>query len=215
MSTLDAEQLKTFAREMSKACGAPIISDSELGLFRNIVKRAIEKKLGSFSSLLPSVRPCCFPIFGKPVIVLPFVIGSKSYSLDYQMDVIIHEAQHAFDIREYLEKYKEEKGIHWLKNYFASENFRCWAEGTPCTAESEVGYFLTNGYKVPVISPSSYVLLGTQGIRLFNAGVEQRASAVIEQDEGWIPTQESARVAIRLLRGFGINGKGTGATAEV
>ena len=191
-------QLKAFSATMAKECNVTIVNRSQIGwvakMFRKYVLRAASKYVPDLSSAL---RPCYIRVFRKDFVILTFDVGCELVNWVNQIRVITHECQHKFDVVDYMRQHGK-RATNWLRNYFADDTFRAWAEGGPCTAGAEIKYHMIGSYQDPVCDFDAYLIDDEPARRLFRRGCETRRESVLSQGDEWKPTQKAARIAIEV-----------------
>lgn len=188
-----------FKTEMVRRTSFRIVGKSEVTFLESLAARRLPRAAKVLDGFEELRRPCCLSLFGKTVIFLTFDVGCKEIDYMTQIETITHECQHGFDIRDYV-KTTGKNDRNWLRNYFADQHFRMWAEGPPSTAGAEVAYHLTDKYPGVEASASAYFVTDMSAVRLFTEGTEARKTAALQTGRAMT---RAGTLAIEVLKGMG------------
>lgn len=201
---MKVSQLHIFAESMAHDCDVRIKDKSEIGMWLKLIKGFITRKFDRYMSDFKSwMRPCCLKLGRRFYVVLPFDVGCESIPWMQQVLTIVHECQHAYDLRTFVRNTKK-RVANWVKFYIFDDTFRAHAEGMPNTAEGEVYYWLTGTYPTPVCNFDAYWIRDKDAKTLFRRGCAFRREVVMKQGSHWTPMSPAAWRAIDILRGMGI-----------
>lgn len=180
--------------------GFRIVGKSEVTFLESLAARRLPRAAKVLDGFEELRRPCCLSLFGKTVIFLTFDVGCKEVDCLTQIETITHECQHGFDIRDYV-RTTGKNDRNWLRNYFADQHFRMWAEGPPSTAGAEAAYHLTGKYPEVEASASAYLVTDMSAARLFFEGIEARKAVTLRTGRTTTP---AGTLAIEVLKGMGL-----------
>lgn len=193
-------QVINFYRQYGDAIGVRFVSTVTLGKLMKYLLTKIPKK---FTKRLPDLtehlRPCFVRFAGREFAVVTYEIGGSSTPLVLQVEIAVHEAEHAFQVRKFLRK--GGKIGQWYREYYLDPEFRALQEGGANAAEAEVRYAMDGKIPEPPSLDAYYVT--DTGQKLSDQRYRKHTEELKKLGRGG-STFESSRVALRIMRELGI-----------
>jgi hypothetical protein len=195
---MEKKQIKQFYRSYSKAMGVRVIDKTIIGaLVRKVASLIPERFANYVPELADELKPCAL----KNIILMPFKIGDKSVSWQWQIEVLVHEAEHSQQIRKFI------KGggnvVKWYREYYDpfETEFRALQESGANAAAGEVNFAIDGRPPKPPNLDFYHVSVDAQ--RMCNERYKMHIDAVKTRGRCSASFKSSA-AAIKILREMGV-----------
>jgi hypothetical protein len=193
---MNTAKLIQFHIRMGRELGLKFVFDP--GLYQRFLRGRFERILKPLEDMLPAsmleLRPMCF----KNIVFLPWAPGASDVSWIRQVRTVIHEADHALDIRDYPDSTKV-----WYERYFLNGHRRANVEANAQYAEAEWMYWYE--HTLPELDLKDYFL--TQAQRDVGAAIYSDSVRDLKRLGPGHTMRDASKAAIGVCRKLGIDSR--------